>query len=349
MNVLTDAAALIDSMPDDMTADMDDPTEAQPEEKPAKRKPEPVAEQDEPEGEGEEAQDEAEPEEEAEESEESEEEESDEDDEPSVLTLDNKELKIPKGTPKEVIEAVKGMEADLRKAFTQKTMALADERTAVTAKISEARAEALEASKAEILKAQALLQNLGGFVPREQLMRLRETNRDAYEMARDRNEDLQAQYAQLQAQYAEVDGRISAEKENARKAKADAAFKKLAQTWANGDLNGDSVGTIKTKILSVFDKTAKHYGVNEATDQEAFFGDVLDARMVMIMEDANKWRDLQASKPEVTKRVTSTAKAAPAKAPQTSQERQRDKVGRFEKRRLSMRDTGDFLQQIGMA
>ena len=236
-----------------------------------------------------------------------------------LLTLDNKELKLPKGTPPEVVEALKGMEKSLRADYTKKTTEVAEQRKTLEAEKAATRAEVLEESSRELFKYAAVFEKTNPLTSREEIKRLMTVD-PAQAMAADlRNRELLDEHRALMEQANRFDAEAKEKREAAKALRSKEAWVKLREEGFKDE--GD--------VLGVFRKAIENYGMSEEA-----FADITDAPWVVMMRDANKWRNLQernkTTKAVVDKVVANTASRS-TKQPNPSVNRQRDNQGQFKK------------------
>ncbi len=279
------------------------------------------------------------------EEEEAEEAETDDDseDDDTVITLDNKELKIPAGTPPEVVTAVKEMERELRRGFNEKTTEVAAERRELPKRIAEAETKAAEQTRNEIQKAQAKLEMLGRvslpdpslFKSPQQLQALLDSDQKAYEQARLSNDMIQQAHTQWNQQKSELDAQLT-QVDADIKAKA-----KIADDEAIRNCNEvlSDNGYDRKRLDGVLESFSQNFGV---TDPK-FYETLRDPHLIMALEAANKYHALQAKKPGIQKKVAKSVKAASRRAPVKQSGLSRDVKGRFEQRRATVSDLAKLI------
>lgn len=244
-----------------------------------------------------------------------------------VLTVDNRELEIPADTPKQVIETIQNLERSLKQDYQAKTTQLAEQRRQQDEVISQARAQALDAARSDIQKAQAQVNALAqiAYTPEDALFDLQD-DPAAYKRAVKTNRAIEQQFQALNAHFAEVDRQLQTTKAEQSKAKATRALSRLAE-----------IGLDQGAIQKVFQDAAKEYGLSNE-----YIEGVLDAETVEMMADAVKWRKQKQTAPQIRKKVSQVTKAPQPKAPA----RQRDALGRFKDKNLSTDDLASILNSM---
>lgn len=111
----------------------------------------------------------------------------------TVVSLDGKEIEIPKGTPRALVEAVKKLESDFRADYTRKTQEVAAERSQVHAAYQQTSQLAQQLSQAQATLAQFYQATIGEPPPLE----LAQTDPQAFLIQRELHAQKVQQYQQL--------------------------------------------------------------------------------------------------------------------------------------------------------
>lgn len=198
-------------------------------------------------------------------------EESDEPKETSVVTLDGKEIEIPKGTPRALVEGIKKLEADFRADYTRKTQEVAAERSQVEAYKQQTSQAAQQLVQAQAVLSQFYQAAIGEPPPIE----LAQTDPQAFLLQREMHARRVQQYQELM-QYGQAISQESLQQQQSAQAqylrdqgeKLIKAMPEYAQPAKREEFVQRAV------------KTVEKYGLTEA-DVRA----IQDHRLVLVLRD----------------------------------------------------------------
>lgn len=218
-----------------------------------------------------------------------------------------------------------------QKDYTKKTQALAERETEavkfLTTKHDEIRSQYLQ--QAEVQRA-AIVQ-MAGIKTEEEMAQLASTDPAAWVAENQRQQTVNRYLSQL-------DNQIKGEKQQAQQEAAERQNQLKAQMYKKAwdELSKDGID--KPKLQNIFTQATKNYGFSDAELSEVY-----DARMVRVLKDAAAYRDLQAKRSEVTKKVAE-APRIPSKQTNPAQER-RDKAldARFKSGRAKLDDLAKYI------
>lgn len=179
--------------------------------------------------------------------------------------------------------------------YTRKAQGLAVERRELEQVTSTRVQEAREYFTQQAQLARAAVLNLAGLKSPQELAMLAHTDPGAAFQ-----EELRART--VQGVLSQLEQAMQQEQQHAAFQQSQAQQQEFHKAW--GVLGSEGID--KPKLQGIFDSIAKNYGVDHAR-----FAGVTDPKVVLIMRDAVKYRELVAKKEAVTKKV-SAAPALPA-------------------------------------
>ena len=219
-----------------------------------------------------------------------------------------------------------------QKDYTKKTQALAErENQAVQVlaqKHEEMRSQYL--SQAELTR--AAIVNMAGIKSQEEMAQLAHSDPAAWVAESQRQQQIGNYLNQLSQQ-------IEGEKQTAAKQsqeRSQQAVKKMYEaSWA--ELQKDGID--KTQLQKIYGGVQKAYGY--APEE---FSNVYDHRLVRMMKDATAYRDLQAQKSEVTKKLQAAPRMPSKQTPPAQKQRDVALENRFKSGRAKLNDLAAFLR-----
>lgn len=178
----------------------------------------------------------------------------------------------------------------------------------------------------------AAIVNMAGIKSESEMAQLAQTDPGAWAAERQRVDSIRSFLSQLDDQIQGERKQLAEQQEQMRMAKAKEMFQR---TWQ--ELNKAKID--KPALGKIYGSVAKNYGFSP---QE--LGNVYDHRIVLMMRDAAAYRDLQAKKPEVTRKVEA-AKVLPAtkSAAVAQSQRSREREQRFKAGRAKLADLAAVL------
>lgn len=219
-----------------------------------------------------------------------------------------------------------------QKDYTKKTQALAErENQAVqvlTQKHEELRSQYL--SQAELTR--AAIVNMAGIKSQDDMAQLAHTDPAAWVAESQRQQQIGNYLNQLNQQ-------IEGEKQTAAQQKdqrhQEATKKMFNASWA--ELQKDGID--KAQLQKIYGSVQKAYGY--AAEE---FSNVYDHRLVRMMKDAAAYRDLQAQKPEVTKKLQAAPRLPSKQTPPAQTQRDQALENKFKSGRAKLSDLAAYLR-----
>lgn len=264
-------------------------------------------------------------------------EESADDDEPEATTVDRK-IKVPERHPDGTVTEIEVTEKELiagyerQAAFTRKTQALAERETEavkfLTQKHEEVRNHYL--SQAEL--ARAAVTQMAGIKTESEMAQLANSDPAAWVAESQRQQAVAKFLSQLDQQ---INGERTKAEQEAAQARMQSTKQAYERTWA--ELQKDGID--RDKLAKIYGNVTKNYGFSEAE-----LASVYDHRQVRLMKDAIAFRELQAQKAAVTKKVQE-APRMPSKQTSPAQTRQDQALeNKFKGGRAKLNDLAAYLR-----
>lgn len=256
-----------------------------------------------------------------------------EDDEPAPVEKITFKVKGEDGK-EEVIEATPDELASSylrQKDYTKKTQALAErEDQAVkffTQKHDEIRNQYL--TQAEV--ARAAVSQMAGLKTEAEMAQLANSDPAAWVAENQRQRQVMAFLNQLDSQ---IQGEKQAAQVEASQREQQTKAKMYENAW--NELSKDGID--KPKLQKIYTEASKSYGF---TDEE--LGGVYDPRMVRVLRDAAAYRNLQAQKAVVTKKVQEAPRMPNRQASPAQDRREKALEQKFKSGRAKLNDLAAFL------
>lgn len=263
------------------------------------------------------------------------EEDQNEPEERATVQLDGKEIEIPKGTPRALVEAVKKLESDFRADYTRKTQEVAAERQQVHAAHQQTLQLSQQLQQTQAVLAQFYQQTIGEPPPLE----LAQTDTQSYLIQRELHAQRVQQFQQLMGHGQQLTAQQRAMQQHQMQQALAAEFEKAAKA-----IPEIADPAKRAQLTERFSGVISKYGYS-AQD----LANVADHRVLLMLRDLEKFHGRQQAAgtvreklanvpPKTQKPGTATqdggrsAKAAQAKA-------------QFMKSGRSMRDVARFLAQ----
>jgi hypothetical protein len=217
----------------------------------------------------------------------------------TTVSIDGKELEIPKGTPKALVERVQALASDLKSDYTRKTQEVAQERQTVQAAWSQAQqtAQQLQAAQA------ALLQFAGDALGSPPDLSLAQVDPQAYLVQRGLYEQ---RHAQLQALV--------------QQGQAITAQQQAMQEQQRADRLAKGMGELLTHMPELKDPNKRAEFGRVAADVGAQYGfsqaeiaAIEDPRMILALRDLAKAKQALKTREDATKTVKAKLANVPPK------------------------------------
>jgi hypothetical protein len=278
---------------------------------------------------------EAEETQEGEEEETSEEEESEEETEDPPEEPESRKVKVPvkdengQETGSEEIEEKELVSGYMRqKAFTQKTMELAQKEKQAAEIVQQRVTEASQYAQQQAQLAKNMVIQLAGLKSEEEMRHL--ANADPTEWIQE-----QERVRYVTNLLGQLDASIKADQDRIEQTKQQKEQEQNAATWTVLTEKGID----RQKLTDIYANVTKNYGVT--SDQ---LGKVLESGLVLALKDALAYRELQDKKPQVTQKVKEAERLPTAKKSVPASERVNRELGeRFNKGRAKLDDLASFL------
>lgn len=215
-----------------------------------------------------------------------------------------------------------------QKAFTQKTMELAERERQAAAVVQQRVTEASQYALQQAELARSTIERLAGFKSDEELARLAVDDPAGWVQEQQR-------MRQVQAVMAELGQTIQAEKSKLEQTAQEQMQQKANEGWKVLV----SKGFDQAKLGDVFAKSLKAYGISQEE-----LGKVVDPGIVLALRDAVAYRALQEKKPQIAQKVKDAERLPAARKTAPPQERVNRQLGeKFSKGRAKVNDLASFL------
>ena len=264
-----------------------------------------------------------------------EEEAQDEPHETSTVVLDGKEIEIPKGTPRALVEGIKKLESDFRADYTRKTQEVAAERQQVVAAHQQTSQLAQQLQQAQATLAQFYQAAIGEPPPLE----LAQSDPQAFLIQREMHARKVQQYQELLQQGQGLTAQQQQANEQARQQYLGEQYKKLVEKVPEIADAGK-----RAEFTTRISKAAEAYGV---TPQE--IAQITDHRMLLMLRDIAKLQGREQAAGSVKQKLANVPPkvAKPGNASQDSGKglKQAQAKQQFMRSGRTMRDVARYLSQ----
>ena len=218
-----------------------------------------------------------------------------------------------------------------QKDYTKKTQALAERENEAVQFIKQKHDEYRETYLSQAEVARAAVAQIAGIKTESEMETLAVTDPAAWVAESQRQRQIGAYLNQL-------DQQINGEKQRAIQQREQFANEQKQQAYSHAWEELSKDGLDKVKLKSIYEKANKFYGFS---DDE--LGNVYDARMVRALRDAAAYRDLQAQKQTVTKKVAN-APRMPTRQTPLANERISDALNaKFKSGNAKLKDLAAYL------
>lgn len=220
-----------------------------------------------------------------------------------------------------------------QKAFTQKTMELAEREKQAAAIVQQRVTEASQHAQRQAEMAKAAVMQLAGFRSEAEMAQLAQTDPTAWVQEQQRMRAVGSVLQQLEQQ-------IATEQQKQEAAKKQAEQEQITKAWEVLSAKGIDHG----KLGDIYGKVQKDYGVTP--DQ---LSKLLEPGLVLALKDALAYRDLQAKKPQITQkakeadRLPTQKKSLPA-----NERRNRTLNDKFRSGKAKTNDLAAFIANNGI-
>lgn len=221
------------------------------------------------------------------------EEDSEEPEERAVVQLDGKEIEIPKGTPRALVEAVKKLESDFRADYTRKTQEVAAERQQVHAAYQQTTQLSQQLQQTQAVLAQFYQQTIGEPPPLE----LAQTDPQSYLIQREMHAQRVQHFQHLMGTGQQLSAQQQAMFQHQHQQQLAAEFDKAAK--AIPEIADPAKRAQLTQRLS---GVLQKYGM---TGQE--LGNVTDHRVLLMLRDLDKYHGRQQAAGTVREKLANVA------------------------------------------
>jgi hypothetical protein len=215
-----------------------------------------------------------------------------------------------------------------QKAFTQKTMALAEREKQATEIVQQRVTEASQYALQQANAAKAVIVQLAGLRSEDELQRMAIEDPAGWVQEQERSRQVSALWERVDASAKVEQERITRIEQEKTQAQTAAAWEVLA-----------TKGIDRQKLTDLYGSATKAYGITN--DQ---LGKVTDPGLVMALKDALAYRDLQAKKPLVTQKVKEAERLPTTKKALLTSERVNKSLGeKFSRGKARVNDLAAFL------
>lgn len=216
-----------------------------------------------------------------------------------------------------------------QKAFTQKTMALADRERQATEIVQQRVTEASQYALQQAQAAKAVVVQLAGLQSEEDMQRMAVEDPAGWVQEQARLRYVNGLIDQLDNAAKVEQSRIDQMQKAQEQERSTAAWKVLTEK-----------GIDRQKLSALYDTVMKDYGVT--SDQ---LGKVLEPGLVLALKDAAAYRALQAKKPEVAQKVKDAERLPTSKKSAPPTERVNRALGeKFSRGKAKVNDLAAFLE-----
>lgn len=230
-------------------------------------------------------------------------------------------------TPEELPNAVMR-----QKDYSRKTQALAERESQavqfLAQKHEEVRSQYLQ--QAELTR--AAIVNMAGIKSEAEMAQLANSDPAAWVAEQQRQQQI-GKYLQTLDQ--QIQGERQAAEQQARQRSEAEKAQQYQKTWEV--LEQQKID--KPKLAEIYSKVNKTYGFTDAE-----LGNVYDHRIVLMMKDAAAYRELQAKKPEVTKKAESAPRMPTRQASPAQERRDQQLEQKFKSGRAKLADLAAYLR-----
>lgn len=247
---------------------------------------------------------------------------------------ESRKIKVPvKGEDgKEGFEEIEEKELiagyERQKAFTQKTMALAEKERQATEIVQQRVTEASQYAMQQANAAKAVIVQLAGLRTEEELQRMAIEDPAGWVQEQERTRQISALWDRADASAKVEQERITRIEQERAQAQSAAAWEVLT-----------AKGIDRQKLTDIYSGVAKAYSVSQ--DQ---LGKVMEPGLALALKDALAYRDLQAKKPQITQKVKEAERLPTIKKALPTSERVNRTLGeKFNKGRAKVNDLAAFL------
>ena len=219
-----------------------------------------------------------------------------------------------------------------QKDYTKKTQALAAREDEAVKTLAKKHEEIREQYLSQAELTRTAIVNMAGLKSEQEMAQLANTDPAAWVAENQRQNSINSYLNQLGNQ---INGEKQAAQARAQQEMQAQQAKMFEQTWQ--ELSKEGID--KPKLQKIYGEVTKSYGFTDAE-----LGGVLDHRMVKVMKDAVAFRELQAQKATVTKKVAEAPRMPSKQTTNVAQERKDVALNnRFKSGRAKLNDLAAYL------
>lgn len=259
----------------------------------------------------------------------------DEPEERAVVQLDGKEIEIPKGTPRALVEAVKKLESDFRADYTRKTQEVAAERQQVHAAYQQTTQLSQQLQQTQAVLAQFYQHSIGEPPPLE----LAQTDPQSYLIQREMHQQRVQQFQQLMGHGQQITAQQRAMQQHQMQQALAAEFEKAAKA-----IPEIADPAKRAQLTDRFSGVIAKYGYS-AQD----LANVADHRVLLMLRDLEKYHGRQQAAGTVREKLANVAPRTQKPGTATQDGGRSAKAAQaktqFMKSGRSMRDVARYLAQ----
>lgn len=218
-----------------------------------------------------------------------------------------------------------------QKDYTKKTQALAARENEAVQILAKKHEEIRDHYLTQAQLTRAAIVNMAGLKSEEEMAQLANSDPVAWVAESQRQKAITSYLNQLGQQ-------IEGEKQHATTQQEQAAQARNAKMFEDSWAVLQKDGIDKPKLQKIYGEVSKSYGFTDAE-----LGGVLDHRMVKVMKDAVAYRELQAQKATVTKKVQDAPRMPNRQAGGAQERRDKALDAKFKSGRAKLNDLAAFL------
>lgn len=219
-----------------------------------------------------------------------------------------------------------------QKDYTKKTQALAERENQAVQFLAQKHEEIRNQYLTQAEVARAAVIQMAGIKSEAEMAQLANSDPAAWVAEQQRQRQISTYLSQL-------DQQINGEKQYAEQQRSQQQKEFLQQQYAKAweDLSKDGID--KPKLAKIYGETSKTYGF---TNEE--LSNIYDSRVVRMMKDAAAYRELQAQKPAVTKKLQDAPRMPTRQASPAQERRDQALENKFKSGRAKLNDLAAFLR-----
>lgn len=226
--------------------------------------------------------------------------------EATVVEFAGQKFAIPDGTPPDLVESVKEVGKSLQADYTRKTQELVSREQQAAELVSREYEQGKQQVEQAIQQAYAVMTAFGGVMSPQELAQLAQTDQSEWVKQSARQQQLQHYLNDLHQRHQAITEQHTKHQEQQKEAAKQQAWQRL-----------NSEGIDRDALAKLWSDAKNSY---EFLSDERL-SNVLDAESWLVLRDAIAYRQLKASKPGVTAKVTAAPRLPEGKKPMSKEDR----------------------------